>query len=370
MLSLALRNVGGITMKVTCRSAKMDKAGLHNDRNFDIGTAAHIDSTRTSQNRYYTYNGDHERTFLEIEQAFYKEHFSDYIESQNERNTKAGHKERNRSIEDYYFNKKTRPEDVLLQIGDVEYHATGDELWECALKYKDRFEEQFGDKCKILDMALHLDEATPHVHIRRTWLSEDARGHEQVNMEKCLRELDIILPDGSKPIDKYNNQKITFSKLEREMFIKICEEEGFEIDRTNGGRNKHLSVEEYKEMKVAELNIDLIQEKIEEVIKIALENERLNEKYRKELESLRKKSLSEKMSFISDLSEDIRREISIKNVTLSEQLDIGKIRSENEKMRKFIIENNMLSLYENNKKDIGADKEKYEAEEAEEMNFF
>lgn len=325
----------------------MDQAGRHNDRNFDLGTAKHIDEARTSENKYYTYNGDYEHTFVEIEQAFYKEKFSDYVEAQNERNRKAGHKERNQSIEDYYYNKKTRPEDVLLQIGDMYSHATGEELWACALKYKDKFEEMFGDKCKILDMALHLDEATPHVHIRRAWLSEDSRGNTQVNMSKCLKEMDIILPDGSKPIDQYNNPKITFSQMEREMFIGICEDEGFEIERTTGKRNKHLSIDDFKELKASEMNLDSIQKSIEEALQIALMNERINEKYRADIEEIKRKSLSEKAKFINSISEDLRQEYRPSDMSFSEQLDNGKLRSEYEKMKKFIIKKGMLSEYEN-----------------------
>ena len=110
-------------MKVTIRSARMDKDGRHNDRNFDVNSASHIDQERMRDNIYYTYNGNTSQTFLELEKEFYENHFGTHIEEQNKRNTAAGHKKRNMSVDDYLKNKRTRPEDVLLQIGDAEEHS-------------------------------------------------------------------------------------------------------------------------------------------------------------------------------------------------------------------------------------------------------
>ena len=70
-------------MKVTTRNARVDKAGRHNDRNYDVNNSPHIDQSRTSLNRYYTYNYDYEHTFAEIEYGFYEKNFSDYIDAQN-----------------------------------------------------------------------------------------------------------------------------------------------------------------------------------------------------------------------------------------------------------------------------------------------
>ena len=160
-------------MKVTNRCARKDKAGKHNDRNFNLVNAPHIDQSKVNQNKYWTYNGDQEHSFAEVEKEFYARHFTDFIDVQNKKNSESRHKDRNKTLDSYYHGARTRPEDQLLQIGDKNNHATPEELWECAMTYMERFDQIYGDKCKILDMALHLDETTPHVHIRRVWIAED-----------------------------------------------------------------------------------------------------------------------------------------------------------------------------------------------------
>ncbi len=307
-------------MKITIRSARMDKDGRHNDRNFDIEGAEHIDKERMSLNRYYTYNGDRTQTFLELEKEYYELHFSDYVNEQNKRNIKGGHKQRNKTIEEYFHAKRTRPEDVLLQIGDANEHATGDELWDCAMKYKDKFDELFGDQCVILDMALHMDEATPHVHVRRVWKAEDERGQEYVSQTQCLRNLDMLSPDESKAAGRFNNSKITFTNLEREMFTSICEDEGFVIDRTRGARINHLSVEEYKALKNTEDAIEKVNDNLDKAIAMALENDFLARKYAKEIEEKEKKSILEKARLSKKIFEDIEAETEVINIENASEL--------------------------------------------------
>nr|WP_297765905.1 hypothetical protein [uncultured Butyrivibrio sp.] len=301
-------------MKVTIRSARMDKDGRHNDRNFDIENAEHIDRERMSLNRYYTYNGNETQTFLELEREYYELHFSDYVNEQNERNTKGGHKQRNRTMDEYFHSKRTRPEDVLLQIGDANDHATGDELWDCAMKYKDKFNELFGDQCVILDMALHMDEATPHVHVRRVWKAEDERGNEFVSQTQCLKNLDMLSPDESKAAGRFNNSKITFTNLEREMFTSICEDEGFVIDRTRGSRVNHLSVEEYKALKSSENAMEKVNDNLDKAIQMALENDFIARKYAKDIEEREKKSMLEKARLSNKIFRDIEAETEVINI--------------------------------------------------------
>ncbi len=241
-------------MKVTNRNARIDRAGKHNDRNFNLDNASHIDQSRVKDNKYYTYNGDYSKTFDEIEKEFYELHFSDFIDAQNERNAQGRHKERNRSIEQYLHNSYTRPEDKILQIGNIKEHATGEELWECALEYKRQFEDMYGEHCKILDMALHLDEETPHVHVRRVWIAQNENGIEQVSQKKALEQLGIMDPDQNSPNSKYNNAKITFTKTDTALFRNICIEKGLDIDYEPAPeiKQQHLSVLEYKKKAVSE----------------------------------------------------------------------------------------------------------------------
>ena len=239
-------------MKITNRNARIDREGKHNDRNFDLSKATHIDKSKVHLNKYYTYNGDLESSFESVEKEFYRIMFSDKIEQQNERNNKVRHSERNKTIEDYYKGTNTKPEDKVLQIGDFFNHVDGELLWKCALEYAAEFDKKFGDHCKILDMALHMDEATPHVHIRRVWIAEDEYGNKCVSQNKALNQMGFEVDDSQNSL-KYNNKTI-FTAVENEMFQDICKEYNIDIDNSKPAKNqRHLDMANFKLQNIQKL---------------------------------------------------------------------------------------------------------------------
>ena len=84
----------------------------HNDRSFNLSNSEHIDPERAKGNIYWDcFHGfrsaldpqdpdDLATTFSDVERQFYETHYTAFIESQNERNAKIRHTERNRSIPD------------------------------------------------------------------------------------------------------------------------------------------------------------------------------------------------------------------------------------------------------------------------------
>lgn len=60
---------------------------------------------------------------------------------------------------------------------------------------------------------------------------KDKDGHFIIAQEKALREAGIELPDPSKPEGRYNNRKITFDKMRREMFQEICLKHGLSMTK-------------------------------------------------------------------------------------------------------------------------------------------
>lgn len=235
------------SMKVTVRGARMDKAGRHNDRNFDISSADHIDPELSKNNRIWIYTGEtysgyeqaEHMTLLDLELDYYRQHFQDAVNAQNERNIKARQKSRNKTLEEYYRQYQTQPEDVILQIGDFKEHADPDTLWECAMDYVQEFRSRYGDSCKILDVSLHVDEPTaaPHIHIRRVWTAEDKDGNECVNQTKALDKLGFSPDDRQKEDSRSNNSKKAFTREERGLFQQICKDKGLDID-TNAIRGR------------------------------------------------------------------------------------------------------------------------------------
>ncbi|MGN0240752.1 MAG: plasmid recombination protein [Candidatus Weimeria sp.] len=276
-------------MRVSNHNDRIDKAARHNDRNFDVTRSDHIDADRSSENIYWTYDGDLTMSFKEKEMQFYKEHFKAHLDMRNKSYKKTCNKNAIHNMDYYHSSERTRPEDKILQIGDVKEHATAEQLWECALEYQKRFNEKYGDRCKILDMALHVDEATPHVHVRRVWIGHDDEGNECVGQTKALNELGVLPPDTSKPISRYNNAKMTFTYEDQAMFREIARERGLQIEEPDHTRKQSLSILAYKKKKTIE-DIDSLNEELERVRTAKAEIEEEEEKTSEELASLKKQT--------------------------------------------------------------------------------
>lgn len=230
-------------MKATRHNGRSGKHGAynvkHNDRNFDVDNSDHIGAERTKENVYWDcYQGyfheamgtERRFTFSEIEKAYYYEHYGEHVEAQNLRNDQARHSERNRSIDDVLSNKNTCPEESILQIGNIDSSVPGPVLAQIAAEYFEKYNERFGEYIHILDWALHLDEATPHIHERHVFDVLNKYGELCPQQDKALEALGFDLPDQTKPRSRYNNRKMTFDAECRKMFLEICKKHGLEID--------------------------------------------------------------------------------------------------------------------------------------------
>ncbi len=206
----------------------------HNDRNFDVKNSDHIDEVRTEKNVYWDcYQGIAEErtlTFSEVEKKFYEEHYGNHVNAQNIRNEEARHAERNRTIDDVLQNKKTCPEETLLQLGNIDKTVDAETLIKISQEYFEEFDKRFGSNIHILDWALHLDESTPHIHERHVFDATNQNGEICPMQDKALEELGIELPDPDKPKGRYNNRKMTFDATCRELFLSICQKHGLEME--------------------------------------------------------------------------------------------------------------------------------------------
>ena len=157
----------------------------HNDRSFNLANSEHIDSERAKGNIYWDcFHGfrsaldpqdpdDLAATFSEVERQFYESHYSNFVESQNERNAKIRHTERNRSIPDLLSSCKTCPEETIYQLGTLDEHASAEDLLSVVTEFIEEFKARYGDHVHVLDWALHLDESTPHIHERHVFDCEN-----------------------------------------------------------------------------------------------------------------------------------------------------------------------------------------------------
>ena len=132
------------------------------------------------------------------------------MESQNERNAKIRHTERNRSIPDLLSSRKTCPEETIYQLGTLDEHASAEDLLNIVTEFIEEFKAKFGNHVHVLDWALHLDESTPHIHERHVFDCENKYGELAPQQEKALEALGFDLPDPNKSLSRRNNRKITF----------------------------------------------------------------------------------------------------------------------------------------------------------------
>lgn len=213
-------------MRATQHSGRMGSP-RHNDRKFDTNKANHIDQTMEKQNIYMSYNA---LPFDEAERQFYQDHFQEMIADINERAKKAYHPERMTDVDKLLQSKKTMPEEVILQIGDQDTHITAEQLQEVAEDFRNWHDKKFGEHVVFLDMALHVDEKTPHIHLRKVWMYEHEKGFKAIGQHKALEQMGYELPDKSKPRGRNNNLKQVYTAECREKWLEICKNHGLEIE--------------------------------------------------------------------------------------------------------------------------------------------
>lgn len=238
----------------------------HDDRQFDLETAEHINAALTKYNKYYTYYPGN-LSFQGVEKKYYTENYSEAQEAKNERYRANRHPERCKSIDDLLKSPRTCPEETIYQVGKMGNTIEPELLDEICKKQLKWEQEQF-PQVKILDAALHVDEATPHVHVRKVW---EAQGKDGliVSQTKALEQMGVERPDMTKPKSRYNNAKMTYTHACREHFQELCKEYDLEIETEPQEASKSgLTLKEYqrrqeeKKLKEAEKQLESVNEEI------------------------------------------------------------------------------------------------------------
>lgn len=236
-------------------------SGRHNDRSFLAGRSAdwvrehadHIDTSRTSENQVYTWDGqtDIERS----ERDWYDRAYGQAQEKTNSRYIREGHPDRCKTTDELYDGKLTRPEEMILQVGNKGVRAADQAFIESLNDYLERLDEwdqAHGGHMHILSMALHMDETTPHVHIRRVWDYTDRDGLTRLGQNRALEQAGVELPDPSKPTGRYNNRKMTFDREARAMWHEACRAHGLEIETEPVPDRRHQDKADYIRGQIAQ----------------------------------------------------------------------------------------------------------------------
>lgn len=232
----------------------------------------HIDLSRLQLNEYWFFDCDGEKysgedgpgsqTFMtgfeESELRFYKQKFGKSLKMQNRRYMAQRHAGRIRKMEEVLQTKNKSPVETILQIG-----AKGDRIWPedfsaCVKEYVQRLQEwskSHGDCYMLINYAIHHDEASPHAHLRGTFVWYDDDGVAHMGQDEALKRAGIELPDPDKKRGQYNNRKMAFDRMLREWWIEIVEAHGYVIEKEPVKGVEHLTVKEYKAKKEAEKEI-------------------------------------------------------------------------------------------------------------------
>ena len=234
-------------------SAMRGKGSLsHNSRQF---IAENVDSSRTPLNVEYR---------NEDIRAVYHELFDDALAHYNEKQTR-----RDRVIDDYYekirTGKQEKPfEELIIQIGNKDDMNATSENGQLARQMLDEYMQSFQQRnptLRVFSAHLHMDEATPHLHIDFIpFTTGSKRGLEtRVSLKKALEALGFT--GGTKSHTELNQ----WIESEKQALASIMARHDIEWEQ-KGTHEEHLSVLDYKkqerskEVSALENQIDTLQE--------------------------------------------------------------------------------------------------------------
>ena len=234
-------------------SAMRGKGSLsHNSRQF---IAENVDSSRTPLNVEYR---------NEDIRAVYHELFDDALAHYNEKQTR-----RDRVIDDYYekirTGKQEKPfEELIIQIGNKDDMNATSENGQLARQMLDEYMQSFQQRnptLRVFSAHLHMDEATPHLHIDFIpFTTGSKRGLEtRVSLKKALEALGFT--GGTKSHTELNQ----WIESEKQALASIMARHDIEWEQ-KGTHEEHLSVLDYKkqerskEIAALENQIDTLQE--------------------------------------------------------------------------------------------------------------
>ena len=204
----------------------------HNRRDF---IAENVDSSRTPLNIEYR---------NEDIRAVYHELFDDALARYNEKRTR-----KDRIIDDYYEKIRTGKqeklfEELIIQIGNKDDMNASSENGQLARQMLDEYMQSFQQRnptLRVFSAHLHMDEATPHLHIDFIpFTTGSKRGLEtRVSLKKALEALGFT--GGTKSHTELNQ----WIESEKQALASIMARRDIEWEQ-KGTHEEHLSVLDYK----------------------------------------------------------------------------------------------------------------------------
>lgn len=290
-------------------------------------------SVNHNSRKFHAKNTDSERSCLNVEYCnenvkdVYHELFDEALAWYNEKQTRS-----DRRIDDYYekirSGKQERPfHEIILQIGDKDNMGAKTENGQLAAKVLDKYMRDFQRRnptLRVFNAYLHMDEATPHLHIDFVpYTTGSKRGLDtRVSLKQALSALGF---KGGTRRETELNQWVAY---EKEQLAAVMLEHGIEWEK-KGTHEKHLSVLDFEKKERAKEVAELEQS-------ISDGKERLSDiqiQHRKavqETEQIRQKdeAIRQEVSELSETSDLLKEQAT----TLAE--DKKKLLSDNVKLEK------------------------------------
>ena len=290
-------------------------------------------SDNHNSRKFHAKNTDPERSCLNVEYCnenvkdVYHELFDEALTRYNEKQTRS-----DRRIDDYYekirSGKQEKPfHEIILQIGDKDNMGAKTENGRRAAKVLDKYMRDFQRRnptLRVFSAYLHMDEATPHLHIDFVpYTTGSRRGiNTRVSLKQALSALGF---KGGTRRETELNQWVAY---EKEQLAAVMLEHGIEWEK-KGTHEKHLSVLDFEKKERAKEVAELEQS-------ISDGKERLSDiqiQHRKavqETEQIRQKgeAIRQEVSELSETSDLLKEQAT----TLAE--DKKKLLSDNVKLEK------------------------------------
>ena len=216
-------------------------------------------SVNHNSRKFKAENVDGNRTHLNIDycnepiRKVYHELFDDALKRYNDRQTRA-----DRKIENYYekirSSKQEKPfHELILQIGDKENMSAESENGTLARQILDEYYRGFQERnpqLKVFSAHLHMDEATPHLHIDFVpFTTGSKRGLDtRVSLKQALAA------QGFKGGTRGDTEWNQWVRAEKSALAFVMERHGIEWEH-KGTHEKHLSVLDYKVEKKDEFRV-------------------------------------------------------------------------------------------------------------------
>ena len=220
-------------------------------------------SLNHNSRKFHAKNTDPNRTHWNVEYCnedikdVYHELFDDALKRYNDKQTR-----KDRKIDDYYEKIRSGKQEklfheVILQIGDKDNMGSETMEGQLAAKILDEYMKGFQERnptLRVFAAHLHLDEATPHLHIDFIpYVTGSKRGLDtRVSLKQALSSLGF--KGGSRSETELNQ----WVQSEKQKLAMVMRENEIEWDQ-KGTHEQHLSALDYKK-KVREQEVEELTE--------------------------------------------------------------------------------------------------------------